>query len=137
MSDGKDDVQPKQPKQPNRFLNLFRRDIDRDIHVIVPSIAQCIMSFFLASFTFTLITSGNPYLENPMFFTTTVKNIFYVLAFLGILVGGAFIDSTSRIQRIQNMINTLVVLCSVVIYYAQRWYTIYLAAINFFWLVFT
>ena len=124
-------MQPKQPKQPNRFLNLFRRDIDRDIHVIVPSIAQCIMSFFLASFTFTLITSGNPYLENPMFFTTTVKNIFYVLAFLGILVGGAFIDSTSRIQRIQNMINTLVVLCSVVIYYAQKWYTITLAALIF------
>jgi hypothetical protein len=66
-----------------------------------------------------------------MFFTTTVKNIFYVLAFLGILVGGAFIDSTSRIQRIQNMINTLVVLCSVVIYYAQKWYTITLAALIF------
>ncbi len=107
---------------------LFFRDLDINIHSVVAAIAQCIMSLILVSFALILIGFPDSGFPKP---TNVVQNLLYVLGALGIIVGGAFIDSIIKTQKIQNILNTMSAILVVLIYYVRDVYFIFLALFTF------
>ncbi len=107
---------------------LFFRDLDIDIHTLVAAIAQCIMSLILVSFALILIGFPDSGFPKP---ASMVQNLLYVLGALGIIVGGAFIDSIVKTQKIQNITNSLSAVLVVLIYYVRDAYFFFLALFTF------
>ena len=110
---------------------FFFRDMDIDIHTIISSIAQCIMSLILVSFATFLIGFPDSGFPKP---SNIGQNIFYVVGALGIIIGGAFIDSIVKTQKIQNIINTLSTLLVTLIIYIKEisnWYFFFLSLFTF------